>query len=276
MLSVSALAACPCALAAALSCQETPQTRDARSELAETLRREGVWLDLERGVVSIPATVQVREDLLEYLLVAPNGSAHESLFLTTVEPSLLNAALLLLGVEPGHNAHFESQGEVRPEDERQGDRPRRRVYPPYGGGFFLHAAWREAGESYFFRVEDLIANLDTGRSLRRHRWVYLGSRFARLKPEEPEVFLADIEGNLVNLSFFFQGNTLVTASLEECLEQAIWVANAWLVPPRGEPVRLFFARGPMSGLEPAWAAELPEVKGMESEPPASTPTDGER
>jgi hypothetical protein len=218
-------------------------------------------VDLEHGVVSLPASVLVRGELLEYLLVGPAGAAHESLFTTRVRPSVLNAALLLSGVKAGENARWKRV-------EGESDEGPRALLPPSGDGFYLYAGWREGGETYFFRVEDLLANLETGRAMRRHRWVFLGSRFAALREDEPEVFLADVEGNLVNLAFFFEGNTLVTAALEECLEQTIWVANAWLVPPRGEPVRLFFARNPLEELEPAWLADLPEVR-------AATDAEGE-
>jgi hypothetical protein len=221
-------------------------------ELAEALAREGLMLDRAAGVVSLPATVLVKNDLLEYLLVAPNGAAHESLFLTQVRPSLLNAALLLLGAEPGKNAHWETREGV---DER--GRPLQAVYPPEGDGFYLYAAWTENGETYFYRVEDLVRNLARGRGLARHRWVYLGSRFVALKPGTPESFLADVEGNLINIAYFFQGNTLLTAQPEECIEQSIWAANEWLLPPTGQPVRLFLAREPLAALAPAWTAALP-------------------
>ncbi len=224
------------------------------AELGAALAKEGLELDLAAGLLSLPATVRIKNDLLEYLLVAPNGAAHESLFLTEVRPSLLNAALLLLGVEPGQNARMVELATLDPRG-----RPEREVHPPAGDGFFLYAGWREAGETYFFRVEDLVRNLASGRSLRRHRWVYLGSRFVALKPGAPESFVADVDGNLINLSFFFQGNTLLSAALPECQEQTIWAANEWLLPEMGAPVRLFFARAPLATLPPERVASLPEV-----------------
>ncbi len=222
--------------------------------LEATLAKEGLTLDRAAGVLSLPVSVRIKNELLEYLLVAPNGAAHESLFLTEVRPSLLNTALLLLGVEPGSNARMEELGSL---DER--GRPERKLHAPEGDGFYLYAAWREGGETYFFRVEDLLRNLASGRSLRRHRWVYLGSRFVALKPGAPESFVADVDGNLINLSFFFQGNTLLTAALPECFEQTIWAANEWLLPEMGAPLRLIFARAPLASLPPTLLATLPEV-----------------
>ena len=66
----------------------------------------------------------------------------------------------------------------------------------------------------------------TSRALTRHRWVYLGSRFQAPREGEPEVFVADLEQNLICLSFFFQGNTLLTAARPECEAQTIWIANS--------------------------------------------------
>ena len=245
--------------------QQTDAPQDAQAALLQALEKEGIVLDLEERLLSIPATVLIKNELLEYMLVGPNGAMHESLFLTQVRPSLLNAALLLLGVEPGRNAHWEERAGV---DEH--GRPNKQIYPPEGDGFYLYVAWREAGETYFFRAEDLVRNLESGRSLRRHRWVYLGSRFLALKKGQPESFLADVEGNLINLSFFFQGNTLLTSAIPECFEQTIWAANEWLLPERGQPVRLFLAREPLEHLTPAMLPTLPEAR-----PGAQDDEDGE-
>ncbi|MSR60825.1 MAG: hypothetical protein EXS08_00065 [Planctomycetes bacterium] len=239
----------------------------AQDEFASALAKEGIVLHREAGVLSIPVAVQVKSELLEYLVVGPNGAAHESLFLTPVRPSILNTALLLLGVEPGRNAHFEE----RPGADELG-RPNKQIYPPAGDGFYLYVAWRERAEVYFFRLEDLLRNLESGRSLARHRFVYLGSRFAALKKDAPETFVADVEGNLINLAYFFQSNTLLTAVPEECYAQTIWAANEWLLPAQGEGVRLYFARRPLAQLEPAWLAELP-VAGAGSTPTDPAPKD---
>jgi hypothetical protein len=228
-------------------------------EIQRALQQEGLILDRERALLALPVSVQIKQDLLEYLLVGPNGAAHESLFLTRVRPSLINTALLLLGVEPGRNAWLETQ--PLPEGDPGASppaRPERKVHLPEGDGFYLYAAWREQGEAYFFRVEDLVRNFATGRSLRRHRWVYLGSRFVALK-EANESFMADVSGNLVNLSFFFQGDTLLTGAVEECFEQTIWAANEWLLPETGSPLFLIFSREPLEALPTGWGTRVPEV-----------------
>jgi len=218
----------------------------AEAQLVEAAAAEGILVDLERGVASIPVRVTVTEDLLEYLLTAPHGAMHETLFSTEVRPSALNAALLALGVRNGRNATWEELDPPPSDEEMRAGASPYRVIAPEGDGFFLYVGWREGDETYFYRVEDVLSNLRDGRSMRRHRWVFLGSRFHAPNAGDEERFVADVEGNLVNVSFFYQGNTLVTAALPECESQTIWVANPWMLPPPKSEVALFFARERLS------------------------------
>jgi len=233
--------------------------------LVEALAKEGIRLDAERGAVVLPARIQVRQDLLEYLLVGPRGQMHESLLATEVNPSALNAALLALGVTAGTNARWVRHGDQDAPGERAADREGLEILPPEGEGFFLYVAWSEDGETRLYRAEDLVSNLATGRSLRRHRFVYLGSRFVTHEEGEPEVFLAEAEGNLINLTFFFSGATLLTAALPECVEQTIWAPNFWLLPEREAPVAFVLARERLESWPEAWKASLPEVPSLAEE-----------
>jgi len=74
-----------------------------------------------------------------------------------------------------------------------------------------------------------------------------------------EEFAADVYQNLVNIAWFSDGNTLLTGALEECLEQTIWMSNAWLLPDRGEPVRIVFARERLEHAPDELVERLPDV-----------------
>ncbi len=218
---------------------------DPRAVLETALAEAGIRIDLDDGRCAVPARILVREELLEYLLVGPGGSAHESLFVTDVKPSLVNTALLALGFVPGVNASWTRRTEpLRDEERRAGVSPYD-VTLPKGDSLYLYALWEEDGEVYFYRIEDLIRNLSTGRTMRRHSWVYLGSRFVPLEEEGEEVFVADREQNLLNIALFAEGNTLVTAALATCIDQTIWVGNTWLLPERDWPLLLVFSRNPL-------------------------------
>ena len=88
--------------------------------------------------------------------------------------------------------------------------------------------------------------------------------------EAKEVFAADFEGNLVNIAFFEQGNTLLTAALPECIQQTIWLANGWLLPARGSSVELILSRQALTVLPEGFEEHLPVV------PESNDGADGER
>lgn len=251
-----ALATLGFAQLAADSAASAPQDPDAGQAIVDLLRAEGIELDLTVGAIAVPARVLVTGELLEYLLVNNLGATHESLLVTDVTPSLLNAGLLALGLEPGENMRFEA---VAPDHValEQGAAEVRLV-PPTGDGVLPYLAWKEGDEVYFVRVEDVLCDLAAERSMRRHRWVFLGSRFANFGPDRGEQFVADVEGNLINLAFFTEGSTIATSALPECLDQTIWGANDWLLPPRGEAVQLILATERLRSVPATFASALPE------------------
>ena len=88
--------------------------------VAEVFAAGGIHLDRDAGLVAFGSQVLVTNELLEYLLVGAAGAAHESLLVTDVTPSLINAAILSLGVEPGQNARYELKDPAPTEAELQG------------------------------------------------------------------------------------------------------------------------------------------------------------
>lgn len=231
-------------------------------KLVTTLAEQNVKFDPVRGIVAIPVDVDVRDDLLEYLLVGAGGAAHESVFVTPVVPSVLNAALLAAGATPGTNAVWKPKQPPPSEAELRKGAPPYDIEVPKGDGFFLYAGWKVGDEVFFFRMEDLIRNLGTGQSMRRHQWVFLGSRMiknGRKGHEQEQQFAADVYQNLICVSFFSDGYPLITGALPECVDQHIWMANAWLLPDRGSRVELFFTRQKLDRLPSDCEAWLPTV-----------------
>lgn len=240
---------------------QTPKPDDALKQLVTALGEHGIHLDPERGLCALEVRVGIRDDLLEYVLVNPRGQSHESLFLSDVPPRTLNTALLALGVQPGENVKIQERvPRPTPEELRDGATAYT-LEPPKGDGFFLYAGWREGDEVFWYRIEDLVRDLSTGRGMQRHRFVFLGSKTApdRKSPGQ-ELFAADIEGNLVNLALFEQGFTLLTTALPECMQQANWLPNAWLLPERGSNLLLVFSKEKLTQIPAGWIERLPAVE----------------
>ncbi|MBL8861341.1 MAG: hypothetical protein JNK02_04940 [Planctomycetes bacterium] len=243
--------------APAQAAAQAPGT-DVAAKLAEAFAAEGILLDVAAGLAAVPAEVLERGELLEYLIVSPRGAAHESAFLTSISASRIHAALLALGAEPGRNARWSRRDPPPTPEELRDGVPAWDVTPPEGDGFYLYVGWKLDGEVHFHRMEDLILDLRTGATMRRHRWVFLGSRLVKLRTGE-EAFAADLEGNLVSIAFFEAGNTLLTGALLECADQTIWQSNFWLLPERESPVEIVFARERLAACPPGIEARLREA-----------------
>lgn len=251
---------------------EPPREPATRAAVVEAFAEQGILLAVEDGACALPVAVEVTDELLEYLLVLPHGASHEALFrarppvadrtdLGALEAwaQSLNAALLALGIEPGRNAEWIPKDPPPTEEELRAGVSPYDVRPPEGDGLYLYATWREGDELFFYRVEDLVRDLDRRRTMRRHRWVYLGSRTITRSSDGEQAFAAAIEGNLINVSFFAQGNTLLTAAVEEARSQTRWLPNAWLLPGRGAEVLLLFSRERLAAPPASLAAAVPSV-----------------
>lgn len=279
--------------------ERSPEQAAARQAVLDGFLAQGLRVDLDQAWVCLEARVLARYQPLEYVLVGPRGQGHESLFGTQVQPSALNAALLMLGTAAGQNARWielppdADAAQASPNDGQGGPggggaptpaqapseapapseeplqdvgaaadevprRPRFRIELPSGDGLFLYAAWRSEGEAYFFRVEDLLANVRQERAMRRHRFVYLGSRWVEPKPGAQPAFAADLEQNLINLVFFSAGNTLLTAAVRESEDEEAWFANPWLLPDSDQPVLFLLSRQALATLPAALEERLPE------------------
>lgn len=81
---------------------------------------DGLWVDLAAREVFIHAEVCLREGWLEQLLCTPSTREHESIFVTSVRPSLVHASLMLLGLEPGSPGSWRLEGDRIVEVEPTG------------------------------------------------------------------------------------------------------------------------------------------------------------
>jgi len=239
--------------------QDSGRGDSPQIDLEQAFQAEGLHLDLDAGLCSIPVQVCIRDDLLEYVLVADYGASHESLFSTNVTPSIWNTALVALGGEPARGGRFRAKDPFPTDDELQAGVPPYIVELPEGTPFYAYALWREDGEARMHRLEDLIGNLRTGRAMKRHALRYVGSHMRRPDPaKEAEVFAADMLGNMLSVHFFRQDEEILSTAVVDAVYDTIWVANAWLVPERGVQLQLIVSRKPIDGLPSTVEALLGE------------------
>jgi hypothetical protein len=221
--------------------QKVPATEEARRILRDTLAENGVRIDFEKRTVTIDAVVNRPDQFLEYLLIHPRGKAHEALLVSEAKPSLLNAAFLALGLEPGENARTEELDPQPTIEEIEAGAPWFRVIPPTGPEIWITGRWvdEESGETRELAIEDFLIDVSTGLWVQGNRWHYIGGRIdAPYRGDEP-VFLADQQGNVISIPYMAPGNHLITMSHELCSDQENW----WIAkkcPPPGHPIEVVF------------------------------------
>lgn len=253
----------------------------AESALEVAFNAAGVLIDRKQGAVAFPVTAEVRLDRLEYVLVNPKGAIHETLLVTPVDAPILGAAFLSIGAEAGENVKYVPKDPQPTPDEARAGAKTHDVIVPSGKPVYLYVAWKEgagvrdvktgkfpAETLHFHRLEDLIVDLERDRTLRRHGWVWLGSRvLPPAKAGEPERFAAEVTGNLACVSFFPQGDTLLTPALPECNSQTSWIANRWLLPAPGAPMLFMGSSERLAAVPDAFAEAVPFVEESVAELP---------
>ncbi|MEM7204215.1 MAG: YdjY domain-containing protein [Planctomycetota bacterium] len=218
---------------------------DDPQELVAHLLEAGVRVDRAAKSVTIDAIINAAADPLEYLLIHQRGRTHEALFVTEVQPSMLNTAMLLVGLEPGANARMEPIDPPPSEAEIEAGADVARVVPPAGMEVAIQVAWsdEEGGAEHSLAAHELILDLSTREPVGPVTWHYLGGRMAPLYRGEDPVFVADYEGNLVSICYLGpeQPNHLATMRHERARDdQNWWVSKA--CPPPGTAVQLQFRR----------------------------------
>ena len=214
----------------------------ALEQLRAALEEEGIKVDLAKGTLTMPAVVNRPTNDLEFLLIHKQGKAHEALLVTDCKPSILNAGLLALGVKVGKNASFKKKDPMPSEEELRAGADPYILVPPSGGQMFMTVSFAgEAGKKIEVPIEEILLDWTANQSVGGASWVFLGGRMAQMYRDEPEVYMADFEGNLISVCYKYPQNHLVTMVHERARDEMNW-AIAPACPPPGTEVQLTFHR----------------------------------
>lgn len=219
-----------------------PDPQQLVEEVKQQFQKEGIVFDAKAQTVAVPAVVNNPQDPIEYLLIHRKGKRHEAVFVTKSKPSVLNAALLLLGLQPGKNASYVEKNPPPTLEEIQKGADPLVVTPPQGTPFWMTVRWKTPeGKAVEHCVEDMILDLGRQKPLANCSWVYLGGRMAKIYKDEPEVYIADFEGNLVSVCYLSPDNHLGTLVHENARDDTNWWTTT-LVPPPDTEVEFVFHR----------------------------------
>ena len=233
------------ALALAAMAEDTPPPAKPEEPAKPTVREVSpgifevgkVRLDQKALTISFPGKLNMQRGLLEYLIVNPKGSAHESLLVTDVGASDIHFAMLLLGAKGG------AITAEAPPPQQLDERYFRTVPKLTGDTVFITVKWQEEDAAQTAPVEDWLYNQADQKAIEHGPFIYNGSIVHEGR------FLAQIDGNLVALV------TAPTALLNNPRKNndndQMWNVNEKSTPRVNTPVEIIFRLVPPTDPKPA-------------------------
>ena len=180
----------------------------------ETAILGSVRLDSATKTVSATGWVNQVAGTIEVLACGPAGKVHESVFVLTLNPLDLQAALLLAGLKGGEPMPAIGQG------------------PPQGAPVDVFVDWQADGESKTARAEAFVWNVEDDAVLPETPWTFTGSMV------KDGQFKALAEESLVVT--YWDPYAIVNLPLPCGANDELLVVNSNPVPPYKTPVTLRF------------------------------------
>lgn len=177
---------------------------------AEVAALGSVRVDLLNRSVIAEGWVNQSRGLIELLACGPEGKTHESVIVLDLDPVDLNAALLLLGLEPGQPPQAMGVG------------------LPKGHPVDIWVEWDEAGSRKRTRAESLVLDQSQERALPRTSWTYTGA------VRDDGKLLASHDQSLV--ATFWDPWALLNLPLPSGSDDEILYAHPEALPSPGTPV----------------------------------------
>lgn len=196
-----------------------------------------IRLDKKKRSVTFPGKLNMSKDLVEYVLVTPEGSTHESVLTAEIQPTDLQFVMLLLDAK--------GSGLLTPKADA--------VPPGQIDALYLKSAPRLKGDNVSITVswktqdgtekavplEDLLMNAETKKVAERGPWIYTGSMFG-----SDGGFLAQQQGSFI--SVVTNPAALINNPRKGNDDDRIWAVNEKLSPPVGTAVNITIALLPGS------------------------------
>jgi hypothetical protein len=184
------------------------------------------------STVIIPATVVVRNAILELFLCAKNGKSHESLLMMEERPKKMNLSLIMAGFSP-------EEKPVETGPQYLGD-----PTLPRGDSVVALVEWElKNGQWVRYRAEDLIRNLHENMIMRRLGWRFAGSYFMKeTTPDQQErtIFAASRIKTLIAL--FHDPSAILDLPAPQGGTDGLYAPRSRVVPPVGTSVRLILRK----------------------------------
>ncbi|MEP2776003.1 MAG: YdjY domain-containing protein [Luteolibacter sp.] len=188
-----------------------------------------VTLDKKTREIRFPAVINLREGLLEFLIVHSNGKVHESLFASEVSPTHLNVAFKLLRYEASKELYRIPKepgvltAEFYDEPAKVKDASRIAVLVEY----------EKDGETQSVPAYEWIRHETTAQAMQPTAWIYGGGEFYENQ------FVPEQTGDIA--AIFITNGALINYPGKDNFNDEVWSSFNERVPAEGTKVTLVFA-----------------------------------
>jgi len=179
--------------------------------------------------IRFPAAVNLREGLLEYLIVHQNGKIHESLFRTDTSPTNINVALALLHYKPSKELYriWKEPGVISGEFHKVPEETR------LASRIAIDVEVEKGGEIKRYPVSDWIRHETTAKAMPPTFWVYGGSEFYDGK------FVPETTGDIS--AIYVTNSSLINYPGEDNFNDEVWSSFTDRIPDLDTKVTLVIA-----------------------------------
>lgn len=209
---------------------EIPQKAAKVEKIDENRYRiGGVTLNKKTREIRFPAVINLRDGLLEYLIVHQNGKIHESLFRTEVLPTNINLAFTLLRYKPSRELYriYKEPGVLTnvfhevPEETSIESRVQ------------IFVEVEKEGQTKRYPVNEWVRHEPTAKSMPPSYWIYGDSEFYDGK------FAPDTTGDIA--AIFITNSSLLNYPGADNLNDEVWTSYTNRIPELETKVTLIIA-----------------------------------
>lgn len=191
-----------------------------------------IRLDKTKRSVSFPGKLNMSKDLIEYLLVTPEGSTHESLLTADIQPTDLQFVMLLLDAKGAGilapTADAAPPGQIDAIYLKTAPRLK-------GDNVTISVSWKaQDGTEKTVALEDLLMNDETKKPAEKGPWLYNGSMFGadgKFLAQQLGCFISVVTNPAALINNPRKGND----------NDRIWAVNEKQSPPVGTAVTITIA-----------------------------------
>jgi hypothetical protein len=182
-----------------------------------------VTFDQKTREIRFPASINMNDGLLEFIIVHENGKIHESLLKTDISPTHLNLAFTLLRYPPS------------PELYRRPDAgpPAVSETTQTGARISIRVEWKDGEKTRDIPINEWVQHTVNGTTMPEGPWVYGGSEIQGGK------FVPETTGDIA--AIYLSNTSLINYPGKDNGDDTVWFAYPKRVPAPDTPVTVIIA-----------------------------------